>query len=97
MVTSANQCSTWCGATGADDATQPLLPVTARLVDSTNQTSYCALAEALTSGPAPDPMVEYDSMATRGSSPKAAAVSALYAAMDASSLLLGFTLTAQSP
>jgi hypothetical protein len=52
---------------------------------------------ALTSGPAPEPSVEYDSIATRGSMPKAAAVSALHAAMLARSLLLGVTLTAQSP
>lgn len=36
-------------------------------------------------------------MATRGSIPNAAAVSALHAAMEARSWLLGLTLTAQSP
>jgi hypothetical protein len=36
-------------------------------------------------------------MATRGSMPNAAAVSALHAAMDARSLLVGLTFTAQSP
>lgn len=36
-------------------------------------------------------------MATRGSMPNAAAVSALHAAIDARSLLLGLTFTAQSP
>lgn len=36
-------------------------------------------------------------MATRGSMPNAAAVSALHAAMEARSWLLGLTLTAQSP
>jgi len=36
-------------------------------------------------------------MATRGSMPKAAAVSALQAAIEARSWLLGLTLTAQSP
>lgn len=55
------------------------------------------VAEELTSGPDPEPRVEYDSIATRGSMPKAAAVSAEVMAMAARSLAEGLTLTAQSP
>lgn len=50
-----------------------------------------------TSGPLPLPSVLYDSMATRGWMPKAAAVSALVMAMVARSEAVGLTLTAQSP
>ena len=48
-------------------------------------------------GPAPETPVEYDSIATLGVTPKAAAVSALVTAMRASSSALGSTFTAQSP
>ena len=49
-------------------------------------------------GPLPETPVEYDSRATSGgSTPKAAAVSALCAAMAASCSESGATFTAQSP
>jgi hypothetical protein len=41
--------------------------------------------------------VEYESIATRGSTPKRAAVAADEMAMSASSSAVGFGLTAQSP
>ncbi len=50
-----------------------------------------------TSAPEPDEPVEYDSIATRGSMPKRAAVAADEIAMSASCSAVGSGFTAQSP
>ena len=50
-----------------------------------------------TSEPEPEAPVEYDSIATRGSTPNAAAVRAEASAMSASWAAVGSGLTAQSP
>ncbi len=56
-----------------------------------------AAATFSTSAPAPELPVEYDSIATRGSMPNRAAVSADEIAMSASWAASGSGLTAQSP
>ena len=61
------------------------------------RTSSVASRTRSTSSPFPDSPVEYDSIATRGSMPNVAAVSAELMAMSASCAVSGFGLTAQSP
>lgn len=61
------------------------------------RTSAVAEATLVTSAPAPDVPVEYDSIATRGSMPNCAAVVAEDDAMSASCSASGSGLTAQSP
>ena len=62
-----------------------------------SRTSLVAAATFSTSAPAPELPVEYDSIATRGSMPNRAAVSADEMAMSASWSASGSGLTAQSP
>ena len=62
-----------------------------------SRTSAVAAETFCTSVPAPDAPVEYDSIATRGSTPNAAAVAADEIAMSASCSAVGSGLTAQSP
>ncbi len=61
------------------------------------RTRAVASATFSTSAPAPEVPVEYDSIATRGSTPNWAAVSAEETAMSASSVAFGCRLIAQSP
>jgi len=61
------------------------------------RTSSVASRTLSTSAPEPDVPVEYDSIATRGSMPKIAAVSAQPIAMSASCSAVGSGFTAQSP
>src|SRR5512134_2888322 len=60
-------------------------------------TSSVAARTLSTSAPVPDSPVEYDSIATRGSTPNWAAVAADDTAMSASSSTVGSGMTAQSP
>ena len=62
-----------------------------------SRTSAVASVTFSTSVPLPEVPVEYDSIATRGSTPKAAAVRADAIAMSASCVAVGSGLTAQSP
>ena len=62
-----------------------------------SRTSAVAARTFSTSAPVPDSPVEYDSIATRGSMPKRAAVCAEEIAMSASCSAVGSGLTAQSP